>query len=118
MKTKYWILGLSLLLAISVLLSLWLFRPQQAGAVQVISRGQVLYTLPLSVDTQVTVETELGTNTVKVKDGKVAVTAADCPDKHCMNRGFCGGGAQIVCLPNRLVLAFTEGTGGLDGMVG
>ena len=116
MKTKYWIIGLSLLLALSVGLSLWLFRPSQAAAVQVISQGKVLYTLPLSVDTQITVESVLGSNVITVKDGKVAITEADCPDQHCVNRGFCSGGAQIVCLPNRLVLAFTDSS--LDAITG
>ena len=34
------------------------------------------------------------------------LTEADCPDGYCMDRGFCSGGAQIVCLPNRLVISF------------
>ena len=118
MKTKYWVLLLALVLVLCTGLSLWLFRPQQAGFVQVTAKGQLLHTLPLSVDTVVTVETELGTNIITVKDGKVAVTQADCPDQHCVNRGFCSGGAQIVCLPNRVVLTFLNGTSGLDGVAG
>ena len=118
MKTKYWIIGLSLVLLLCIGLSLWLFRPQQAEAVQVYSDGQLLHTLPLRLDTQITVQTQHGTNTVTVKNGKVAVTAADCPDKYCINRGFCSGGAQIVCLPNRLVLSFVGSTSALDGIAG
>ena len=117
MKTKYWILLFCLLLVVSVGLSLWLFWPQPAGFVQISAQGQLLHTLPLQVDTVVTVETDLGTNVITVKDGKVAVTEADCPDKYCVARGFCSGGAQIVCLPNRVVLTFV-GKSGFDGMVG
>ena len=62
-------------------------------------------------------ETGHGTNTVTVKDGKIAVTAASCPDSYCMKRGFCQGGAQIVCLPNRLVIEFV-GSQTVDGVVG
>ena len=58
-----------------------------------------------------------GTNTVTVKNGKVAVTEADCPDHYCMKRGYCDSGAQIVCLPNRLVLTFT-GASEVDGVAG
>jgi hypothetical protein len=47
-----------------------------------------------------------GHNVVTVKGGKVAVTEATCPDHYCMKRGYCDGGADIVCLPNRLVLKF------------
>ena len=107
MKTKYWILLLGLLLAVSLVAAAWIGNHREARAVQVYSQGQLLYTLPLSVDTAVTVETDRGTNTITVRGGKVAVTAASCPDGYCMKRGFCSGGAQIVCLPNRLVLKFT-----------
>ena len=118
MKTKTWILWISLALLLCVGLSVWLLLPGlPAEAVQVISEGKVLYTLPLNTDTQVTVTTALGSNVVAVKDGKVAVIEADCPDHYCMDRGWCNSGAQIVCLPNRLVLAFT-GAQSIDGVSG
>lgn len=118
MKTKKWILIITLVLAVCVGLSLWLLWPgEPAESVKVFSEGKLLYTLPLNKDTQVTVSTDLGTNAVTVKDGKVAVTEADCPDHYCMHRGWCNGGAQIVCLPNRLVLEFT-GEQTLDGVAG
>ena len=118
MKTKYWILLLTLLLIVCLTLTLWLFRPgQQSNTVQIISRGQVLYTLPLSVDKTVTVETDQGFNTITILEGKVAVTEANCPDGHCKARGFCSGGAQIVCLPHRLVIDFL-GQQQLDGISG
>ena len=96
MKTKYWIILLAVILGVCLALSLWLLRPQgDATAVKVISRGELKYTLPLHVDTQVQIVTDLGSNTVTVKDGKVAVTEADCPDHYCMHRGFCSGGTLI-----------------------
>ena len=109
---------LAVVLAVCLVLSFLLLRPgQEATAVRVISEGKVLYVLPLSVDTVVTVQTDRGENTVTVQDGKVAVTAADCPDGYCMDRGFCSGGAQIVCLPNRLVIRF-GGEPEIDAAVG
>lgn len=118
MKTKTWIIMIALVLLVCVSLSLWLLMPgEPAQAVRVYSDGELLYTLPLDQDTQITVATALGTNIVTVKSGKVAVTEADCPDHCCMERGFCDSGAQIVCLPNRLVLEFT-GHQPIDGVVG
>ena len=118
MKTRTWIILIVLVFLVCVGLSLWLLLPgEPAEAVRVYSEGKLLYTLPLDQDTQVTVSTALGTNVVTVKDGKVAVTEADCPDHYCMDRGFCHSGAQIVCLPNRLVLEFT-GQQTLDGVAG
>ena len=49
--------------------------------------------------------------------GKIAVTAADCPDGYCMDRGFCDGGAPIVCLPHKLVIEFM-GRQEIDGIIG
>ena len=60
---------------------------------------------------------ENGSNTVTVKDGKIAVTAADCPDHYCMERGFCDSGTQIVCLPNRVIIKF-QGEQEIDGAAG
>lgn len=118
MKTKYWIAILGALFLLCLGLTLYFMQPApDAAAVQVISRGKVLHTLPLSKDAQVTVTTEAGTNVITVRDGKVAVTEASCPDQYCVHRGFCSGGTQIVCLPNRLVLKF-QGKAPLDGTTG
>ncbi len=118
MKTKTWIGILVALVLVCLGLSLWLLQPGgNAQTVKVISQGEVKYVLALNEDTQVEITTELGTNVVTVKDGKVAVTHADCPDGYCMARGWCSGGTQIVCLPNRLVLEFTHG-GALDAVAG
>ena len=118
MKTKHWIILLAVVMAVCIGLSLWLLLPrEQAAAVKVISCGKLLTTLPLSEDTAFSVVTPDGTNVVTVRDGKVAVTQADCPDGYCMDRGWCSSGVQIVCLPNRLVLEFT-GKANVDGVAG
>jgi len=116
-KTRYWVMIIAALLLLSVGTALLLYNNKEASAVKIYSEGKLLYTLPLSQDTSVTVETDRGTNTVTVRDGKVAVTAADCPDHYCMDRGFCSSGPQIVCLPNRLVIKFTD-SGTTDGISG
>lgn len=118
MRTKIWIILLTVVVLICLGLSLWLLLPgETADAVKVISEGEVLHILPLDTDTRVEIKTDRGMNVVTVKGGKVAVTEADCPDGHCMKRGWCSGGVQIVCLPNRLVLEFT-GRQVLDGVAG
>ena len=106
MKTKSWILLLGALALVCIGLSFWMLGSGDAAAAQVYSEGKLLYTLDLHADRMLTVEGSRGTNVITVKDGKIAVTAADCPDGYCMQRGFCSGGAQIVCLPNRLVIRF------------
>ncbi len=117
MKTKAWIAILVAVLCVCLGLSIFLLWPGEASAVEVWSEGRLIATLPLAKDDSLTVETATGSNTVTVRQGKVAVTEATCPDQYCRKRGFCSGGAQIVCLPNRLVLKFTASEA-IDGVSG
>ena len=108
MKTRTWILIFGSLLLVCTGLSLMLLNPSAADYAEVYHDGQLLFTLDLRIDQEKLVEAEGNYNVVTVHDGKVAVTAASCPDGYCMQRGWCNGGAQIVCLPNRLMIAFTS----------
>ena len=119
MKTKYWILLLTLVLLISsaggwVLLN----SNRDAAFAQVYSDGKLIKTVSLHAEQQFTVTAPGGgENVITVCDGKIAVTEADCPDHYCMQRGFCSGGMQIVCLPNKLVIAFSAEQE-IDGVIG
>ena len=119
MKTRYWILLLSVILVLCTGLIIPLFlNANRASRAEIISNGAVLYVVDLQVDRQITVSSPSGgSNTITVKDGKIGVTEASCPDHYCMARGMCSGGTQIVCLPNRLVIRFL-GKQPLDSVVG
>ena len=108
MKAKYWIWLLVAIVVVCLTLSVVLLGGGDADFAQVYSDGELLYTLDLRIDQQKTVQSEYGVNTITVSGGKIAVTQADCPDGYCMKRGFCSGGLQIVCLPNRLVIRFED----------
>ena len=119
MKTKYWIVLLAALLLVSGGSAMYLMRSAAAASgAEIISDGKVLHTVDLytAATYQITAE-DGGYNVVTVKDGKIAVTEADCPDHYCMQRGFCSGGTEIVCLPNRLVIRFLAEQE-VDGIVG
>ena len=118
MKTRTWIILLAAVLVICAGLSMWLLIPgQKAARAEIWLDGELYQTVDLSRDQEFLVRSDLGSNTVTVKDGRIAVTAADCPDHYCMQRGFCDGGPQIVCLPNRVVIKFTQGQE-IDAAVG
>ena len=117
MKTKYWIALLAALVLVCLGLSLLLSGGEDAARAGIVSNGKTIRIVDLKVDQTFTVETEDGYNVITVKDGKIAVTEASCPDHHCMKRGFCSKGAQIVCLPNRLVIEFL-GEAEIDSVVG
>lgn len=108
MKTKTWIALIAAIAAVCLGLSAFLLLPGvDAGYAQISSGGKVVKTVNLRIDQQFTVTGETGgSNTVTVRDGRIAVTGANCPDHYCMERGFCSGGTPIVCLPNRLVIRF------------
>ena len=109
MKTRTWIILLCTLLLGSVLACIPLLSSKPAGRAKITSDGEVITIVDLKIDQEFTVASDRGgSNTITVKDGAIAVTAADCPDHYCMHRGFCTGGTQIVCLPNRLVISFLD----------
>ena len=103
MKTKFWIMLFGAAAATCLFLSLPLLRTEQARFAKISSKGVEVKTVDLLVDQEFTID---GRNTITVQDGKIAVTWADCPDHYCMKRGYCSGGTDIVCLPNRLVIEF------------
>ena len=119
MKTKMWILLFALVLIVCVGLSIPMFLPQaDAARAEIRSQGNSIQFVDLRIDQEFTVDTPGGGhNVVTVKDGKIAVTEANCPDHYCMERGFCSSGSPIVCLPNQLVIQF-EGSQEIDSVVG
>ena len=118
MKTRTWIILLSALLLGSVLACIPMLGPGPAGQAKITSAGKVISIVDLAVDQEFTVAAPGGgSNTVTVRNGAIAVTAANCPDHYCMQRGFCNGGTQIVCLPNRLVISFL-GESEVDALAG
>ena len=108
MKTRTWIALLGFTLLLSLTASFFVLRQQpDAALAEVSSGGKVVKTVNLSKNQQFTITAQNGgENLVTVRDGKIAVTEATCPDHYCMKRGFCASGTDIVCLPNKLVIHF------------
>ena len=119
MKTRTWIVIFALLLALCVGASFYFLMPGEASThAEITSQGQVVTTVDLRIDQEFTVESENGGyNTITVKDGKIGVTEASCPDHYCMKRGFCNSGTEIVCLPNRMTIRFL-GEQKIDAIIG
>ncbi len=114
MKTKTWMIIMIIVIAALALLCLPLLKQEEAQFARILSKGRQIALVDLSENQEFTVDEK---NTVTVRDGKIAVTWADCPDHYCMKRGWCSGGTPIVCLPNRLTIEFV-GQQGVDGAVG
>lgn len=84
--------------------------PQKGRTARIIQNGEVIRTVDLGTSCEFTVMSPNGGyNTVQVKDGKIGITEADCPDRICVRRGFIDrGGLPIVCLPHKLSVVITD----------
>ena len=109
MKTRTWVILFAGVFVAAICSALLLLPREKATRAEIWSDGRLMEAVELREDRELTVETEKGMNIISIRGGKIAVTEADCPDGYCMKRGFCSGGAQIVCLPNRLVIRFGGG---------
>ena len=117
LRTRTWILLLGAVFLLLAGLVAWqYFGTEAKGAAEVWADGALVMTLDLSVDGEYRVESAGGWNLLTVSDGRVAVTAASCPDADCVRCGPQNSGPPIVCLPNRLSIEFSE-QGALDGVV-
>ena len=91
----------------------------RAAIVEITVDGNVYKTLSLKEDATVDVPSEGGhTNTVQIKDGKVFMKKADCPDKICVHhKGIRSNGETIICLPHKVIVTIQSSkTGDLDGV--
>lgn len=77
--------------------------------------GQEYGTFPLNENKEIDVKIKDGYNIIIIRDGKVSIKDADCPDKYCVNQGKINkSGESIICLPHKMsvsISASDEGSG-------
>lgn len=96
---------------VALALSVWVLWPSDRQLVEVVSDGEVLYTIDLSKekDTEFTVEYNGSSNTIQIENGEIWVQEAKCPDQTCVQMGkLHSESLPIICLPNRLMIRFAE----------
>lgn len=112
-KNVFWAVLFAVICAAGIALFLAL-RTGGGGTVAVISiNGEEYQRIDLSAVKEsydIELDTEYGHNTIHVEPGAISVTAADCPDKICVNQGrITGAGVPIVCIPHRLIIQIEGG---------
>lgn len=122
-KNKYKILiGVcALIFALGIVGSAVVMLLPKKNTVNIVRDSKVLYTFDLSKaeDTTFDIDYNGSTNTVEIKDGKIRVLKADCPDNTCVHMGWLSSSAMpIVCLPNHLVIEFAENNSEIDAVAG
>lgn len=89
-----------------------LYRPAESTWAEIVQDGKVLYTIDLDESPDRTIRIDAkdgGYNIVEIKDGKICISEADCPDKTCVKTGVLRSeGVPIVCLPHKLVIKYTD----------
>ena len=109
-----------IIIAVAVLLFMKLTR-EQGNSVVVKIDGVETYRYSLSESVELEVKTGDGNyNVVVIKDGKVSVVDADCPDGICEEyRPISYVGETIVCLPHKMVVEVVSDSAdtGLDAVI-
>lgn len=103
---------LLILLSLSVILSLGLFflKPKALNCV-VYENGVKVASYPMNEDFEINVSTKGGHyNTLTIKDGKAAITSADCANQICVHTApIDQTGDVIICLPHKLSVVLESG---------
>ncbi len=105
-KRRNDIILISALLSAALLaLAVFRFCVPSGNSVMISVDGKSTEIISLNKDSERVIKTENGTNIVEVKNGKVSVVDATCPDKLCQkHRPISKVGESIVCLPNKVTL--------------
>ena len=100
--------------------TLLLLMPHKMTIVQVLRDDQILYTVYINAEDERFIRIDYGDsyNLLEIKDGKIRVSEAGCPDNTCVKMSWLSSSAPIVCLPNHLVIKFASDYDGIDAVVG
>lgn len=109
-----------ILLSAALLCGFFLFTADngEKKTAYIYSGGELLYCIDLSSDNkEISVKTDSGYNKVCLKDGKIGVIEADCPDKTCIKTGLTDSSfIPVICMPHRLEIVIKSGVIETDGV--
>ncbi len=104
---------------IGLILLLFIKIGQKGGAQVVVSvDGEEYGRYSLEEDRELTIDDGDYSNTIVIKEGKVSMEDADCPDQICVHHTpIYRDGETIVCLPHRLVISVEDGNEEQDNSI-
>ena len=101
-KKEFIFIGSALGLALLLWGGMYLMRKDDYGSVRITVDGKEYGSYSLAKDQVINIG---NTNVCEIKDGKVKMTEASCPDHLCIKQKAVGNhGGTIVCLPNKIVI--------------
>ncbi len=114
------ILAIVLVVVLAVVVAVCFLPKNGADPVmaEVYQEGEMVKTVPLDVDTTFQI-TGRYLNTVTVENGKIAITASNCPGEDCVHSGAIHAtGRSLVCLPNEVEVRVVNAQSDVDFVVG
>jgi hypothetical protein len=100
-----WDVSAAVIVCACIAASFTLLPGTEGSAVLVEVAGRTVEKLDIHEDREVTIRGEKGEMRVEVRDGRVRVVEADCPNRICVRTGWRSReGEVIVCVPNRTVI--------------
>ncbi len=109
--------ALVILIALTVLFLFLPGRTTDNCHAEIYLDGVLLKTVLLTEEQEFMVSGNF-TNTITIRDGKIAITKSDCPGGDCMHIGFVGSARRsIVCLPNSVEIRIVPADADIDFVV-
>ncbi|MBS6196588.1 MAG: NusG domain II-containing protein [Clostridiales bacterium] len=109
-KKEYIAAAVILFIALAVAAANYLFNGE-AHKLQITMDGEVYGTYALDQNQEIKIG---DTNVCAIREGRVSMTEADCPDQICVHTAdISKAGGSIVCLPNRIVLEIISEDGSM-----
>lgn len=94
-----------ILFAMLFSLAQFLTGNERGSLVTITVDGKLYGTYSLDEEQDIEIDTSLGHNRIRIKDGKVFMLEADCPDGYCKKQGkIVMEKETIVCLPHKLIV--------------
>lgn len=119
MKNKVFLMIIIVIFLIGLIGSIRVVTSSEKSKIRVLSDGEEVYAADLRTaeDTTFDITYEGYHNTVEIKDHRIRVADADCPDQTCVNMGWLRSAKMpIVCLPHHLVIEFMDDTEDIDAV--
>ena len=99
---KHDIILLVVIIIVLLPIAIILLNLGKGGYAVVKINGRVMKTINLNKDGLYAYVTDYGYNKIEIRDGKVRVFEADCPNQDCVNKGYIDrNGESIICLPHK-----------------
>lgn len=106
------LIGIVVVIALAFMVPRWLNNDasetnhEGSRVAKITVDGKLFKTVALTEEEQlIEVNTEFGSNTLRIHDHGIEMHEADCKDKVCFTFGFVErNGGTIICLPHRLMV--------------